>query len=170
MILSYCLSCQSCLPICLFNQQTRSVFSNHCGAIDAWMAWVCLEIYMRDFARLGQVDIVLGPDEQADVHIERKHTHPQYIHLDLSLHFSHKHWETAVCKPKPEAVEQHQRLSELRREEIAAPPRSGGMTSEAWGVRAWRRGVGGRGQDKSRRNRAGQRRLAPIINNPDVMA
>ncbi len=37
-----------------------------------------------------------------------------------------------MYKLKPEAAQQHQRLSELRREKIAAPPRSGGMTSEAW--------------------------------------
>lgn len=103
----------------------------------------------------------------------KAHTHTQYIHLHLSLPFSYTHTERHRCICQSRRQCNNFKDWDLQWEKIAAPPQYGRMTSEAWVAEGCHdlegKGVGGKGQDKRGRNRGGCGRLAPIINNPDLM-
>lgn len=108
----------------LFNQHTPGFLQPLC----CYWWW---EIYMWDFGRLGQYKQAESILTQVRSCINAYLIHSPWSVFTLLLTHAHTRWETPRHKPNPEAVWQHQTLSELWREEIAAPPWPGGMTSEA---------------------------------------
>ena len=183
MLLFCCLSCHSSvLPSAPPKQHTGSHVRLQCRRRCAGQHRMRLEICMQGFCyvRPGRADIVLGPNTLMRTLSQAKactHTYT-HIHLDPSLHFSsYTHTHTlrdtsiyakargSVTTSKIERVAAGENCcsTSVWRDDIRGV--GGGGVSGPGG-----KGVGGRGQDKRGRNPVGRGRLAPIINNPDVMA